>query len=242
MWHIQKTDPARNVFDAKYITFVGAGGKSSLIEYLAGQADRRNKKTAIITTTKIYMQAPYMLFKEYASGKTPPVNPIRIGKTLENGKLTALDFDDILELGKTFDTVLIEADGAKGKPLKYPARHEPVIPPFSEMVFVIAGLDSLFGHIDDKVFRWELLKNKKGLAGNEVISPELFKHFFAEEILLKDIEQKPCTIVLNKYDTLIQREAPFEIAKSIIKKTGVEKVIVSSLTFQVFYEIKQLSL
>ena len=117
----------------------------------------------------------------------PADNPIRAGKTIENGKLTAVTFDDIRELGKTFDTVLIEADGAKGKPLKYPAPHEPVIPPFSGMVFVLAGLDSLFGQIKEKVFRWDVLREKWKLTGDEIISPEIFSLFFTDEVLLKDI-------------------------------------------------------
>jgi probable selenium-dependent hydroxylase accessory protein YqeC len=60
MWHIKKIDPADLVVDTQYIAFVGAGGKTSLIEYLAGETAKRNKKTAITTTTKIYAREPYM--------------------------------------------------------------------------------------------------------------------------------------------------------------------------------------
>ena len=177
MWHIQKIDPADLIIDMQYIAFVGAGGKTSLIEYLAGKTAKRNKKTVITTTTKIYARKPYMLLTQDRSDDNAMDNPIRAGKTVENGKLTAVTFDDLRELGKTFDTVLIEADGAKGKPLKYPASHEPVIPPFSGLVFVIAGLDSIFGQIKEKVFRWNILVEKEGITGNETISPEIFSFF-----------------------------------------------------------------
>ena len=159
-------------------------------------------------------------------------NPIRVGKTIEDGKLTAVTFDDIRELGKMFDTVLIEADGAKGKPLKYPAPHEPVIPPLSGMVFVLAGLDSLFGQTKEKVFRWDMLKKMRGLTGDETISPELFSLFFTDEVLLKGIGSKPCVIVLNKYDTFKQKKVLLHIAGEIIKKTGLERVIIASLGFR----------
>ena len=88
------------------------------------------------------------------------------------------------------------------------------------MVFVLAGLDSLFGQIKEKVFRWDMLKKIKGLTGDETISPELFSLFFTEEILLKGIGSKPCVIVLNKYDTFTQKKVLFHIAREIIKKTG----------------------
>jgi probable selenium-dependent hydroxylase accessory protein YqeC len=237
MWHIKKIDPADLVIDTQYSAFVGAGGKTSFIEYLAGKTER-NKKTVITTTTKIYARKPYMLLAQDRSDNNAMANPIRAGRTIENGKLTAITFDDLRELGKTFDTVLIEADGAKGKSLKYPAPHEPVIPPFSGIVFVIAGLDSIFGQIKENIFRWNILVEKEGVNGDETISPEIFASLFTNEILLKDIGNKPCAIVLNKYDTFMYKKLLSHISKEIIKITGVERVIVSSLAFRIFYEIR----
>jgi probable selenium-dependent hydroxylase accessory protein YqeC len=238
MWHIQKIDPAEFIADMEYIAFVGAGGKTSLIEYLAGKTTKKNKKTVITTTTKIYAREPYVLVAQGRSDDDAIDNPVRVGKSVEDGKLTALTFDDLREMGKTFDTVLIEADGAKGKPLKCPAPHEPVIPPFSGMVFVVAGLDSIFGQIKEKVFRWNILAEKEGISGTETISPDIFSSFFSREVLLKDIGNKPCAVVLNKYDTFMYKKFLSRIAKEIIKKTGVERVIISSLAFRIFYEIR----
>jgi len=39
--------------------------------------------------------------------------------------------------------LLVEADGARMRPLKAPAAHEPVIPPWVEQVVVVAGLSGL---------------------------------------------------------------------------------------------------
>jgi probable selenium-dependent hydroxylase accessory protein YqeC len=241
MWHIQKIDPADLITDTQYVAFVGAGGKTSLIEYLAGEMVKRNKKTAITTTTKIYARKPYVLLTQNKDTHNTADNPIRVGKTFEDGKLTAVTSDDIHELGKTFDPVLIEADGAKGKPLKCPAPHEPVIPPFSGMIFVLAGLDSLFGQTKETVFRWNMLKKINGLIGDETISPELFSLFFTDEVLLKGTGSIPCVIMLNKYDTFMQKKVLFHIAGEIIKKTAVERVIIASLTFGIFYQIRYLS-
>jgi probable selenium-dependent hydroxylase accessory protein YqeC len=241
MWHIQKIDPADYITGTQYMAFVGAGGKSSLIEYLAEKTAKQSKKTVITTTTKIYAREPYMVLTKNTHDHDTVGNPIWVGKTLENGKLTSITSDDICALGDTFDTILIEADGAKGKPLKYPAPHEPVIPPFSDIVFVIAGLDGLYGRINEKVFRPELRNEKEKVTDDEVISPEIFIAFFTDTVLLKGIGNKPCTIVLNKYDICIQREAAFRIAKEIIQKTSVERVIIASLAFRIFYEIRYFS-
>ena len=44
MWHIQKIDPADLIVDTQYVAFVGAGGKTSLIEYLAGETVKKKQK------------------------------------------------------------------------------------------------------------------------------------------------------------------------------------------------------
>ena len=44
MWHIQKIDPADLIADTQYVAFVGAGGKTSLIEYLAGGDGQKKQK------------------------------------------------------------------------------------------------------------------------------------------------------------------------------------------------------
>jgi len=240
MWYIQRIDPVDLIADIKYSTFVGAGGKTSLIEYLAKKTSGRNKKTVITTTTKIYAREPYATLAQQSKNNTGSINPIRVGKTTENGKLTSVTFDDIRQLGQTFDAVLIEADGAKGKPLKYPAPYEPVIPPFSEMVFVLAGLDSLYRPVNEKVFRWHIMKEKGEINGDDIISPDNFNRFFTDEVLLKNVGDKPCTIILNKYDALTQKKALYPLIKSILRKTGVKKVIVASLIYCIFYEIQLL--
>ena len=39
--------------------------------------------------------------------------------------------------------LLIEADGARGRSLKAPGEHEPVVPDFAELVVPVAGLDAV---------------------------------------------------------------------------------------------------
>jgi probable selenium-dependent hydroxylase accessory protein YqeC len=253
MWLFQTIEPAGPFFGTKYITFVGAGGKSSLIEYVAERAARAGKTVTITTTTKIYAREPYILFDDLHArhdasvkgrGRDNPrspdrTGPVRTGKSREGEKLTALTMDEALRLGDLFDMVLIEADGAKGKPLKYPASYEPVIPPFSDRIVVVAGLDALWGTVEERVFRWELFCEVTGLSPAAVIDRDLFVRFFADPILLKGVEREKCTVFLNKWDRLRQRGEAAEMAKSIIETTACKDVVISSLFHSLFFRVAQ---
>jgi molybdenum cofactor cytidylyltransferase len=69
--------------------------------------------------------------------------------------------------------LLIEADGARQKPLKAPAEHEPVIPDFVEMVLVVAGLSGLGKPLtDETVHHPEIFARLSELKIGETITPE----------------------------------------------------------------------
>ena len=57
----------------------------------------------------------------------------------EPEKIRGLSEEEYRKLKTQCDVLLVEADGAKRKPLKVPAEHEPVIPEDTDMVIGIAG-------------------------------------------------------------------------------------------------------
>ena len=63
--------------------------------------------------------------------------------------------NSIEETGSSCDVMLIEADGAKRKPLKVPADWEPVIPDFADVVVSVIGLDCLGKPICETAHRAE---------------------------------------------------------------------------------------
>ena len=242
MWFFRRIDPDRIRFEltpqTHYLSFIGAGGKTTLIEYFAAEAMRRGKRVAITTTTKIWAKEPYVLWADLGKGQARP-DFVRVGKAVAGGKLTALDSDEVAELGSAYDLVLIEADGSKGKPLKYPSEYEPVIPPFSDRLIVVAGLDALSGRADELIFRWELFEKATGVAGNTRVTPSLFLRFFADDALMKGVDREKCVIVLNKYDACAQRHAVTDIAKEVLEKSGAARAIVSSALFETFYGVER---
>lgn len=58
--------------------------------------------------------------------------------------------------------VLIEADGAKRKPCKAPAEHEPVIRPETTAVIGVLGMDAIGGKISEVCHRPELVADLLG--------------------------------------------------------------------------------
>ena len=240
MLRIQRIDPLSDIISKRYAAFVGAGGKTTFIEYLAARAIQRGKRVALTTTTKIYAKEPYILTEEKAlHGRPDMPSYLRIGRSLEGGKLTGVTFDEINRLGELFDLVLIEADGSKRLPLKYPAEYEPVIPPCSETIFVIAGLDGLSCAVSEKVFRWELFCDRTGIKADEIISPDIFLRFFSRDILLKDVDERQCTIVLNKFDTLAFKGNALTLARTLLNIIPGGKIITSSIPFGIFYKIQK---
>ena len=222
-----------------YVSFVGAGGKTTLIEYLAAEAIRQGKRVAITTTTKIWVKEPYVLWADLGEGQARP-DFVRVGKAVADGKLTALEAGEVAELGSAYDLVLIEADGSKGKPLKYPSEYEPVIPSFSDRVIVVAGLDALSGRVDEQIFRWELFERATGVTGDTRVTPSLFLRFFENEALMKSVDREKCVIVLNKYDACAERQAVTDLAKAVLEKSGGPRLVLSSVFLETFYGVERL--
>jgi len=240
MWRFRRIDPGRVLseltLDSHYVSFIGAGGKTSLIEHLASVGIRHKKRAVITTTTKIWVKEPYALLSELHSGRAMP-DFMRVGKSVEQRKLTGLEPQEVATLGSNFDLVLIEADGSKGKPLKYPANYEPVIPSFSDRVILIAGLDALSGRLDEQVFRHELFERATGTRADAHITPSLFLRFMEDDAMMKGVDRDKCVIVLNKYDACAEKHAVPGIAKAVLEASGVGRVLVCSILFETYYDV-----
>lgn len=141
MWEKLELDLER----VRVVTLVGGGGKSSTM-YALARAARDRGKTVIVTTSTHILPHPGIFLTD-----DPQPDHLRACLTA-HGVITlgTLGRADKLcgtgEIGvckAVADVVLIEGDGARIKPLKVPADHEPVIPPESDGVVAVAGLDAL---------------------------------------------------------------------------------------------------
>ncbi|MCB2202490.1 putative selenium-dependent hydroxylase accessory protein YqeC [bacterium] len=176
----------RRAFDLRpgdAVALTGAGGKSGLMFALANELEQ---PVVLTTTTHLgAWQAP--LAERHLIVKTN-VNFLKqlpkqfktlllTGPAGEDDRLTALSGEMLRELGVHCRdqgwTLLIEADGARQRPLKAPAEYEPVVPEWVDGVIVVAGLSALGKLLkDETVHRPERFSALTGLPEGGIITVE----------------------------------------------------------------------
>ena len=154
------------------IAVVGSGGKTTLIKKLASQYRSEGKTVLITTTTHMFLEADTLLRDDAVA---------IVGVLKETGYAMAglPDGEKIKPLSKeTFhavcacaDVVLVEADGSRRVPLKYPNATEPVIPENTEEILVVCGLNAIGQKAKDVCHRLELVKECLGIDDDTVITP-----------------------------------------------------------------------
>ncbi len=140
------------------VSIVGGGGKTSLMERLSGEIFGSGKNVLVTTTTAIYVPR---------EGWVHRLVMAREGENAvfsETGGITALGshIDELQKLrgvsaeiicgikgSSLFDVIIVESDGSKGRPVKAPAEHEPVIASCSDVVVGVIGIDCIGMRIDN---------------------------------------------------------------------------------------------
>jgi molybdenum cofactor cytidylyltransferase len=93
-----------------------------------------------------------------------------------DGRLAGIDPEWIVPLQQRLGrpTILVEADGSKGRPFKAPAAHEPVIPASATLVIPVVGLSVLGRPLtSDCVHRPDVVAALSGAKPGDTISPEI---------------------------------------------------------------------
>ncbi|MCP4198862.1 MAG: putative selenium-dependent hydroxylase accessory protein YqeC [Proteobacteria bacterium] len=223
------------------ICFIGAGGKTSLMFKLAAELATSGQSVLTTTTTKIRTptakQSPHVILAagipeiekkarkaidqwvhiSAASKETPAKKGKLIGYTPE--------IVDELHQKRLAKWILVEADGAAGKPLKAPAEHEPVIPKNAHTVVAVIGLDSVGEPLDEKsVFRPELFSRISGIGmGATITAQGIVNALEDEQGLLKNCPPRAIKMLfLNKADTPKRLETGQKIARLITENRTLE--------------------
>lgn len=192
---------------------VGGGGKSTL-QLVLGRGVPADGGVILATTTHFYPPACRLLTDPTADDIADALmeNPvIAVGSYSENGKLgpCAVSVRDMARLARY---VIIEADGARGRPLKAPAAHEPVIPRETSLVLAVAGMDGVGRPIYEAAHRPELYAAIVGKPVSAAVTPA-----DAAAVLMSAVGQRKnvtCAFaaVLNKADTPSRLEAARQAA------------------------------
>jgi len=206
------------------MAFVGAGGKTTAMfkaarELSTGPDRSLPRKTALVTTTThlgawqagladqvIYLDSLPEISKlemNFPTGVT-----LLIGEE-NNNRLSGLSADKLEKVRRIAEErnmpLLVEADGAKSRPLKAPGEHEPAIPEFSKHVVVVVGLSGIGKQLSREwVHRPEIFAELSGLnVGDEITIEAMVKVLRNNEGGLKNI---PITahrvLLLNQADNV----------------------------------------
>ncbi|BAE82656.1 selenium cofactor biosynthesis protein YqeC [Desulfitobacterium hafniense] len=170
----------------KVIAFVGGGGKTTAMYRLAAQLAEQGSSVIVTTTTKIYMPDPkdvgYTIITQDVKELCIKVKEglheyptVAVGyDLLQEGKLKGVPPQWVEVLAELADYVMVEADGANGKPFKAPADHEPVIPDKTEIVIAVVGSETVGLALNkENVHRPECIRAITGLGMEEILTPDV---------------------------------------------------------------------
>ncbi|MEA1940045.1 MAG: selenium cofactor biosynthesis protein YqeC [Candidatus Caldatribacteriota bacterium] len=225
-----------------FISLVGAGGKSTLFALLAHELNKKKKKIILTTTTHMLTRqlTPFITTKNLIETDDEKTMENNIKKKLHqniNRKIVLIHHRIKEEEGEKVsgpspnyldkwwkeelaDYFLVEADGARGRPVKAPASHEPVIPLSTTDLIGVVGIDALNLPLqEENVFRSEIFFQITGLNFREKIGIEALSLLICHpEGLFKGVPQDcRCHLFINKVDDSKGLKMAEELAFQVLK-------------------------
>ena len=173
------------------------------------------------------------------------------GTPAPHEKLTILPESIRSEWISDADITFLEADGAKCLPCKFPAAHEPVILPQSDIVLAVAGLSALYRPLGEVCFRAELaieawnrdvceygdaaypkegkrLLKEVPISKDTPLTQELLAWLLGSENgARKDISGRSFFVVLNQADTSERREDGRKVLDILKHSYGIQGILTS---------------
>ena len=185
---------------------IGAGGKTTLLRRL-GEELAGERRVALCTTTKIYPIPGLPLARTAAELERLRRRHalVCVGTVLpESGKLTGPPVS-METLAAWFDYVLVEADGAAGRPLTAHAPHAPDIPPEAGRVIRVTGASGFGRPIREAAHRPERYARLAGVPETAPAAPET-------EAVVLTAEGLGDIVYINQVETPVARAAAAALA------------------------------
>jgi molybdenum cofactor cytidylyltransferase len=204
------------------IALVGAGGKTTALHRLVAELAGAGSVLATTTTAMFSRQLDALgpvLFED--AGEAPL--SVRAGEALRGAGVVAVAASraeehkvrglspaqiDRLWRERTAGSIVVEADGSRGLPLKAFGTAEPQVPFAATTVVVLAGLDVLGRRLDEKhVHRADLLASALGVTRKTRVTPGLLSGALALQVatVRATTPQARVVVLLNKAES--DREA-----------------------------------
>lgn len=235
--------------DRGVISLVGAGGKTSLMFKLAHELSLTGDSVLTTTTTKIYEprpdQSPCLIVSDSIAELLDEAQRLidrhrhitmARNRLTDEGKLVGIAPDAVDAIWKRdlFRWIVVEADGAAGRPLKAPADHEPVIPACTHCVVGVSGLSGIGRPLTDQwVFRSDRFAEVTGIQHNSLVTETAVADVFTHpDGLFKNASAQARRIVfLNQADTSKNYATGQHIARLLTEKvnTGLKRIVIGQI-------------
>ncbi len=231
----------------RFVAFTGAGGKSTAIGRITRELSEEGH-IILTSTTKLHHNQS-SLAHSHIIARTPD-DLSSLGLMLEDSPsvlvtggpaegepkwvgVDATTLDALHTLTQEVGGILlIEADGARGRSVKAPADHEPVVPHFVDLVVPVVGLDAIGAPLNEAwVHRPERAALLLGMTEGEVILPEhVFTLLNHPSGGMKGVpDQAEVRVLLNKADTKENQEHGRSLANLLLTAPSVRATVIASV-------------
>lgn len=238
---------ALRITPRRVVAFTGAGGKSTAIGRLASELSEEGH--VILTSTTKLEHRQSSLAESHLTAREPndldALGPLldehpsvlvtgeaAVGEPKWAG-VDAPTLDALHTFSQEMGCVLlIEADGARGRSLKAPADHEPVVPHYADLVVPVVGLDVIGAPLDEEwVHRPERASSLLGLIEGEAIKPEHVSALLCDPSGgLKGVpEGAEVRVLLNKAETAERQGHGRAIASLLLTASRVRAAVLSNV-------------
>lgn len=223
------------------ISLVGAGGKTSIMRWLA-----LSLPFPVIMTTTTHIGAwqiadvPQFSIAEFLSNPESCLasKEIWVSRSLDpvNKKIHGLDFADFSLLSREAAAVgalvLTEADGAALRHIKSPKENEPAVPPETTVLFHVTGLDVLGKPISSEtVHRMDIFLSLTDARENDTIDDTMIVRNILNPMGGFKNCPKGCRriAILNQADDPTRTERGNDIAQQLMRG-GIDGVWVTRMS------------
>ncbi|MGI6128758.1 MAG: selenium cofactor biosynthesis protein YqeC [bacterium] len=222
------------------ISLVGGGGKTTLLYWLAQELHQQG--VILTTTTKMKHPldaVPLVLWEnqhqvqEELKMLLPQKTPLVANCLLPEQKVQGLSLKQVQKLTglKLAETLVIEADGAKGCSLKGYRNFEPVLTPLTSLLIQVVGADVIGKQLNSM---WVHGAKQVAAHTGVQLGDRLDVNAVAQALLYPYARWQDCLIgarrvvVINKVDTMRDMISVKLLATRLLESGRVSKVLLTS--------------
>src|SRR5215216_608461 len=238
---VVKLHAALGISTGDVAAFVGAGGKSGAILAISDGLTQEGMKVLVAPTTKMFLSeadrlGPLVTSEdagdlraktEKALSEAPAV--VVGSGMLSKNRVGGVDPGWIGDLAKLADVVLVEADGARRRPIKGTADHEPVLPEAATLIVAVGNVNALGTPVDEEhVHRPGIFSDLTGIGQGQSITPRAFAIALSQGSLAR-VPQRARTAALITGVEPGRSMSDASVITRELWRLGVKNVVLASL-------------